>query len=139
MSLLVGITVLIGPALVGCGQSGPQRVLVRGKITFAGGPPPADGIIFFAPAQPAEGFPSRPGRARFTKGDGTFVVTSVQPEDGLVPGTYRVQINCWRRMPGGDGTPGVSYVPANYAPGELKVTLDGPSLIELQYDVPAVR
>ncbi|MBN1589060.1 MAG: hypothetical protein JW888_06065, partial [Pirellulales bacterium] len=85
----LGVVVLGTLALCGCGQSGPERILVHGKVTFAGGPPPADGIIFFAPLKPAEGLTARPGRARFAKGDGAFAVTSVQPGDGLVPGTYR--------------------------------------------------
>ncbi|MBN2216783.1 MAG: hypothetical protein JW719_05370 [Pirellulales bacterium] len=137
--LALAFLLVVGPILYGCRPAGPDRVRVNGKITFAGGPPPANGIVFFAPKKSAEGFPCRPGRARFAQGDGVFSVTSVQPGDGLIPGTYRVGINCWRQLPGDDGTPGLSYIPASYTPPEITVTLDGPNPVEFNLDVPTTR
>jgi len=126
------LTLLIG----GCGPSGPRRVKVEGKVTFDGAPPPADGAVYFAPDKPAPGFKGRPAYATFSKGDGTFVAGSVKKDDGLVPGTYRVTIECWKEQPGRDGTPGRSHVPDAYSPPNLDVQPDADSL---RYDVDVPR
>lgn len=131
--------VVSGLILCGCSPSGPDRVRVNGKITFAGGPPPEDGYITFTPSQSAEMGSRRPGGARFEKGDGSFSATTVQPDDGLLPGTYDVRVECWRTLPGDDGTPGVSHVPADFAPPPLTVALDGPNPVEFNLDVPTAR
>jgi hypothetical protein len=122
--------------LCGCGPSGPQRVPVRGKVTFDGAPPPGLGTVYFATIKAAEGFPRRPGHGNFQKGDGSFVVTSVKSGDGLVPGTYRVMIECWQRLPDDSGNPGVSYARSDFNPPELEIKVGTRGPIELQYDVP---
>jgi hypothetical protein len=120
----------------GCGPSGPKRIQVHGKVTFDGNPPPGDGSVYFAPIRPAEGFPARGGYGVFVRGDGAFVVGSVERDDGLMPGTYRVTITYWERPPREDGTSGKSFIPKDYCPPELEITLDGPNPIEPRYDVP---
>jgi len=123
----------------GCGPSGPKRIQVHGKVTFDGKPPPGGGSVYFAPVKPAPGFPKRGGYGVFAEGDGTFVVGSVKPDDGLMPGTYRVTMECWQRPPRDDGTPGKSFIPRGYVPPELKVTLDGPNPVKPEYNVPPAK
>ena len=100
-----------------CGPSRPTTIPVRGTITFGGNPPPAEGAIYFAPIRVAEGFDKRPGRARFDT-SGKFDATSFADGDGLVPGTYRVRIECWKSPPT-MGAPGNSYVPPDFTPPDL--------------------
>jgi len=125
--------------LCGCGPSGPKRVPVRGRVTFDGAPPPGLGTVYFRPIQAAEGFPQRPAHGNFTQGDGTFVVTSVQPGDGLVPGSYAVTVECWQRPPSDDGTPGVSWVRSDWHPDDVVIQPGDRGPIELNYDVPRAK
>jgi len=107
-------------------------VPVQGKVTFDGGPPPAEGGIFFAPVEVAAGLPRRPGMARFGM-DGQFTVTSFSGGDGLVPGTYRVNVECWKVPPTME-TPGESYVADDYHPADVKVAPDAGS-VDVPLDV----
>jgi len=125
---------LLGP--LGCGGDRPQTVPVRGKITFGGGPCPAAGFIDFQPIEPAEGYPSRPGSGEFAE-DGSYTVTSYEPGDGLVPGRYRVHIECWQELPDeASMSPGVSYVPEDFAPDELVVDPAAKGPVVRNYDIP---
>ncbi len=105
--------------LLGCsrGRSGIEIVRVEGRITFDGGPMPAAGTLRFLPrSQAANGSgsrPTRPGSAQFET-DGRFRVTSWEPGDGLVPGTYAVSVECWQTPPTMDGPPAVSHVPSTH-------------------------
>jgi hypothetical protein len=74
----------------------------------------------------AEGLPNRPGRADFDT-SGKFVARSFQDGDGLVPGRYRVLVECWKVVPV-DGKPGVSYIASGYAPPELVVDRESGAL-----------
>ena len=119
---------------IGCGTDRPDTVKASGTVTFDGGKPPAGGMIFFAPITVAEGFPRRPGRATFDT-DGTFTVTSFSDGDGLVPGTYRVSVECWQTPPDAAGTPGISYVADDFSPENVSIPVDeGRQTIDL--DVP---
>jgi hypothetical protein len=110
--------------LAGCGRRGVQTVPVSGKLTFAGGPWPREGVVFFSPAQAAEGLPLIPVVATFNA-DGAFVVkTNARP--GLVPGKYRVAVHCWEKAPSHEGA-GKSYVPARFLQPEtsgLELTVE---------------
>ena len=97
----------------------PKTVPVKGSITFGGQPPAYPGALFFAPLQVADGYPRRGGRAHFDT-DGQFVVTSFDEGDGLVPGTYRVRIESWRKPPTMEA-PGISYVPRDFNAADLVV------------------
>lgn len=135
--LTIGLAALLVAA--GCGPSGPKRIEVQGAVRFGGNPPPGDGTVYFAPVRPAEGFRARGGYGAFRKDDGHYVVGSVKRDDGLVPGTYRVTVECWERPPAGDGAPGKSYVPAGYVPPELSVPIDAAGPLTFDLDVPVSR
>jgi hypothetical protein len=109
---------------------------VRGTVTFDNGPPPAEGAVFFAPIAAEKGYPRRPARARFGR-DGTFAATSFEPGDGLVPGEYRVSVECWKVVPSMGG-PGVSYVGSSFAPENLVVNVDQ-RRVDWNLDVPLAK
>jgi hypothetical protein len=127
--------------LWGCGSDGPEMVPVEGRITLEGGSWPAEGIIYFTPVEPAEGLPRKPGEAHFDT-DGNFSASTRNPGDGLIPGTYRIAVECWEVPPSHDATgehPGKSYVAEKYSSPaksglELKIP-KGSDPIEVTYDV----
>lgn len=134
-TLLTGVALL---AAAGCGESDrPLTVPVSGTVTFSGGPPPAEGSLRFAPIEVAEGLPNRPGRADFDS-SGKYTARSFATGDGLVPGKYKVVLECWKVVPA-DGQPGVSHIPANYEPLELVVDREARGGVTLDLDVPASK
>jgi hypothetical protein len=123
-------------ALAGCsGSDLPETVPVRGVVTFAGKPCPGPGTIRFTPLKIAEGLPHRPGRAAF-KQDGAYAATSFQDGDGLVPGVYRVQIECWKVEPA-QGVIGISYIAPEFKPPELTVKADQ-DVVQANFDLPGM-
>lgn len=138
-SSLVVVALAVVSTLPGCGGGGLATVPVSGAITFDGGPPPEVGTISFTPLDVAEGLPRRPAVARFDA-EGKFEVTSFQPGDGLLPGTYLAEVKCERggggelvdmRNPKADP----SYVAKSYKPEQFVVEMDGDP-IEAHFDVP---
>ena len=141
--ILAAILLATWVMALGCNSSKLPTVPVSGRVTFAGGPPPARGTITFMPhsgSSPA-GLPAKPGTALFET-DGSFKVTSFQPGDGLLPGTYGVGIRCEEELPNQSGNPdSVSvrdHVPEGFHPDAL-VVKEGQDSIELTYDVPAKK
>jgi hypothetical protein len=130
-------SILLLLVVLGCGQSHlPEMRPVHGIVTFDGQACPGPGEIRFRPVEANEGLPRRPGRAAFAA-DGRFKVTSFNEGDGLVPGTYRVQIECWQQEPS-QGTPGISYIAEGYSAPDLAVPADA-KRVEQNYDVPRVK
>lgn len=109
----------------GCSRSDrPKTVPVTGRITLKGNQPQFSGALFFAPVEPEEGYPRRGGRALFDP-DGAFEVSSFEPGDGLIPGSYRVRVESWKQVPA-MGKPGVSNVPRGFqAPDVVVSSQDG--------------
>ncbi len=100
-------------AAAGCGVERPETVPVSGCITFEGNAPPAAGILYFTTDEPAEGFPRRPTLAKFDE-QGYFQVTTWDRGDGLMPGRYRITVECWETPPELGISGGESYVPTKY-------------------------
>ncbi|MCA9266944.1 MAG: hypothetical protein KDA41_00660, partial [Planctomycetales bacterium] len=92
--------------------------------------------IYFAPVDAAEGESRRPGRALFDA-SGAYRVTSFDEGDGLVQGTYRVRIECWKTLPTMETPRGESHVPADFSIADLIVEpgRSGP----FDVDVPAAQ
>jgi hypothetical protein len=123
----------------GCGRSGPEVVPVKGTITFGGGPWPKPGVVNFVVETPAPGLPSRPTMGLFDT-DGSLTVTTYTKGDGLVPGKYKIGVECWEVRPTMGGPPPISYVPKRYGSSEtsgLTVSVDpGQKVVTLNLDVP---
>lgn len=138
-----GCLLLLGglaAALTGCGRSDVELVPVRGKVTYGGGEWPKEGVLYFTSAEPVEGQPQRPALAHFDT-DGSFKVTSWDEGDGLVPGEYRVAVECWKVPPTMESPqPPVSFVPEKYQSpqtSDLTVTIEpGQGSQDLKFDVP---
>ncbi len=114
---------------VGCGVDRPETVPVRGRITLDGGQWPADGGIYFTAIESAEGFPRRPARADFDR-SGRFEATTWHSGDGLMPGRYKVHVECWKTPPEIDKPLPENYVPPKYrspTTSDLELTVSADS------------
>jgi hypothetical protein len=126
--------IVILTACVGCNDKNlPTTVPVAGTVSFDGGECPAQGMVRFVPLEVADGHPRRPGRAKFDR-DGRFEVSSFPDRAGLVPGKYRVLLECWKIAPV-DGRPGTTYV-AEFQPTEVAVSTEDS---HLTVDIAAVQ
>lgn len=101
----------------GCGGNPHGTVKVSGQVTIDGAPPPGPGTLSFTVVTPADGFPSRPAMAKFGV-DGIYQVTSFQPGDGLVPGSYTVGVECYETPPNMEGKRVKSHIDNKYMNGE---------------------
>jgi hypothetical protein len=124
----------------GCGHRGPEVVPVEGTVTFGGGPWPKPGVLYFTIDAVAAGVPGRPAIADFNI-DGRLTVTSFKKGDGLVPGKYKIGIECWETPPQmGSPVKPKSYVPKKFQAANtsgLSVTVEpGQRLVKLDLDVP---
>ncbi len=122
-------------SLVGCGGSGLPIVPVEGRVTFDGGPCPTHGMVCFAPIEPAKGLPKRPGTGKFDT-DGKFTVTTLRPGDGLIPGRYRVRIDCLKGPIDPFNPKVASHVADDYEWPELTIERDAREPVVVDYDVP---
>ncbi len=120
----------------GCGGDLPEMIPAEGMVTFNGGPPPAPGSVALQPIEPVPGYSYRPASGRFNE-TGRFVITSWEPGDGVGPGKYRVQLECWKSPPNeATGSAGVSHIPAGFNLPDLEVPPNSPKL-QLKFEVPA--
>ena len=79
-------------ASLGCGgNSRPKTIPIQGRVLVDGAEPGEFGKLFFTPTQPAEGYDRRPASGSFGP-DGVYRVMSWEPDDGLVPGHYTVNV-----------------------------------------------
>lgn len=110
--------------VAGCRSDRPATIPVSGRITFDGADPPAAGTLYFTIDAPAEGFPRRPTLAKFDQ-RGRFRVTTWDRGDGLMPGRYKITVECWEIPPELGGAEGKSYVPPrNQDPTSTDLTVE---------------
>jgi hypothetical protein len=114
-------------------------VPVCGKITYGKGDWPKPGVVYFTGSNPATDTPIRPAVGRFDI-HGIIEVTSFEKGDGLLPGRYKLGVECWETPPNLNGSPGKSYVPKKYqnaATSGFEVEAkQGDSSVELNIDIP---
>ena len=133
----IAASVVLTIIVAGCSNDRSGVVPVNGTLTFAGGPPPAGGMIMFNPVSVTDGFPHRPGTAKFDT-NGKFTVTSFKEGDGLVPGTYHARIECWKGQPDSNDPSSfdrLNYVPKDFVPQPVTVAADADE-VEVIIDVP---
>jgi hypothetical protein len=121
----------------GCSRSDHPLATVRGTVTFDGGACPAPGRVIFQPQSATDGAPRRPGRGLFTE-DGQFEATTFVEGDGLLPGTYLVEVQCDKGQPdmrSADPFGDISFVAPGYKPQEIVVQAGTP-IADLEIDVP---
>lgn len=137
--LLVSLAVFCA---AGCGSDLPQVIPCEGRVTFDGGPCPRPGTLYFTPIEPAAGYPMRPATGHFDV-DGQFTATTFGPGDGLLPGRYKVGVECWEVEPNMEGRPTVSHVSETYqnpqtSGFDIDVRPDGGPQ-EFHFDVPRLQ
>lgn len=123
----------------GCSKRDVKTVEVTGTVRLEKGAWPAEGNISFVPLEAASGYPLRPGWAVFNS-NGEFSAGCYEDGDGLIPGKYVVNIDCWdAEAKPGRGKPAPSCIPAKYQRGfkELAVPADGDGPITVQWTIPA--
>jgi hypothetical protein len=130
------VTTLIA---AGCGGDGrPEMIPVTGKVTFNGAKPPGPGTLWFTIDEAAPGFPSRPATGDFDA-EGNYSAKTFEPGDGLIPGKYKIRIDCWEVPPTMGGPPAKSFVPAKYqSPQTSELTVEiapGEDAKEVNFDV----
>ena len=131
-AFIVGLALL---GITGCGNPN-GTVKVSGKVTVDGQTPPGAGTITFTVVEPADGFPNRPAMAKFDV-DGEYTATSFEPGDGLVPGSYKIAVECYETPPNMDGKPVKSYIDDRYINGEtseLELTVE-PGAKAIDFDI----
>jgi hypothetical protein len=92
LSVAIATLIVMSP---GCGDSSglPSRYPVYGKVTYKG-EPIKKAVINFVPNEP-DGHP-----AGGTVEDGNYVLTTLDPKDGAIPGKYKVTIDDRQLDPG---------------------------------------
>ena len=134
-SVIVGIAAIGCLATAGCGSKGLKLLKVSGTVKFKDGsavPVPSGGkavIAFQRVENPAdasaESGPTR-GASGDIKPDGTFVMQSVTPGDGVMPGKYKVTVTVWEQYM----DPSTSLIPAKYGSPDTsdipEVTIEKP-------------
>lgn len=87
----IGVTAVLALAsLTGCGERRPPTYPVTGKVTFPDGKPLAGGTVEFeSEVASAEGLNAR-GEIQ---ADGTFSMTTYEPDDGAIEGRHRVIVH----------------------------------------------
>lgn len=138
--LLMGVCCLVLPITAACRQSGPAVVPVKGTIKLGGGLWPKPGVLYFTAESPSPGLPVRPATGTFDT-EGNVTVTTFAPGDGLIPGKYRIAIECWETPPRmGQLAPPKSCVPDRYsspASSGLCLTVEaGQGSVTLDLDIP---
>lgn len=104
--------------LGGCGPSGPERILVSGKVTYSGDPV-IEGVVRF---QPIEG--TKAPVAISPIKDGTYTADAL---GGVIPGIYQVQIRSFQpttQPTGGMGPEPTQLLPPKYnTQSEIKLEI----------------
>lgn len=137
--LLAAVCCMVLLSASGCHREGSELVPVRGMITFGGGSWPKPGILYFTAESSAPGLPKRPALGGFDT-EGKLTVSTAEKGDGLVPGKYRIAVECWEVPPQMGTSPSPkSYVPMRYtsaATSGLTVTVEpGQKVVTLNLDV----
>jgi hypothetical protein len=132
---IVGVTAFL--ASIGCNSSDVPTRQVRGVVTFAGGPPPKEGQVTFAPLSVDAGRPRRPAQGSFDS-NGNFTLTTFEEGDGVIPGTYSVYVACWRETPTLETKLTANFVPPNFT-HEVVIDADAAEPIEVTINVPTIQ
>jgi hypothetical protein len=78
--------------VAGCGRSGPTTIPIRGEVTFKGAPlkDVPQGLVHYIPKS-SDG---RQASGRLQP-DGSFVLTTLQNGDGVMPGEYDIVVSAY--------------------------------------------
>jgi len=120
-------------SLAGCSDGGLETVPVYGKVSMVGRELPKVVRVFFQPTA-SEGV-VRPSVAEIDA-DGTYTVKAFKDSDGLLPGSYRIQVSYFDLKPGGNPNSEQGWTERKHDAGELIVPADADE-VEHDIEVPA--
>lgn len=138
LSALALVFLLVG----GCGPARPKTAAVKGTVTYKSEPVEGAAVMF-----QREG--ARPATGQ-TGDDGTFTLTTFDPNDGAVPGDYTVTItkvesiamttdgDAGREPPKSSSGPPKSLIPQKYADPKtsgLQETVASPGPNEFEFEL----
>src|SRR5688500_4539913 len=107
MHRLCGILLCV--LLAGCDSGMPRTIPVTGKVLFDGDPPPATGTVYFTvPADAAGSMTPATGDFDAT---GVFRAKTFKPGDGLLPGRFKLRLECYETPPNMEGKEVKSHLP----------------------------
>jgi len=102
LEILAAAALVVAP---GCGSdNGLTLAKVSGKVTY-NGKPVTNGTVFFKPDESTGTV--GPGAAAALKADGTYIMSTENPNDGVIVGTHKVGITGIEPIEGGEATPEV--------------------------------
>ena len=117
--LLIGC---LGPmVLLGCGSGGPETIPVFGTVTFEGRERPEACRLFFRPIESTGA--ARPAVSQ-TAEDGTYEVKAFKNAEGLLPGTYSLNVSYIDVKPGADPSVESNWISQSFDAGEVSVPAD---------------
>jgi hypothetical protein len=119
--------------MIGCSDRGPKTIPVYGTVTFAGRERPKFCRLYFRPIQ-AETI-TRPSMSTPAE-NGSYEVKSFRDSNGLLPGTYKVEVTYFDLKPGANPNIETNYIESAFDAGELVVDADAGS-VEHNIEVPA--
>ena len=119
--------------IVGCGESGPETIPVRGNVQFAGREWPHTVRVFFQ----TSGDGARPSSVE-VRSDGNFTINTLPGRVGLMPGNYKVLVEYYDLKPGGNAAIETDFLLGEFYadPLELKT---GQDPVELKINVPRAK
>jgi hypothetical protein len=86
-----GVLLLQGCAGAGSDPNREKTVPVKGKVTYKGDPV-ADASVTLIPDTPPGQTATRKGAFGRTNNAGEFTLTTFEPDDGAIPGNYKVTV-----------------------------------------------
>lgn len=114
--------VLLAEAIAGCGSEGIATHPVKGKLLVKGQPAPGAFVVFHPLSKEATDRPTAQVVA-----DGSFQVTTANPNDGAPEGDYAVTVEWWKLVQSdGGAVAGPNVIPNQYGKAEstpLRVTV----------------
>jgi len=118
--------------LAGCGQKQLPLEPVSGKVVFPDGSVPQGevAVVKFEPANPDTDTKAASGDIQ---PDGTFQLTTIEDNDGALPGEYRVRILIWKTYIGRESMIDKKYDDPNETP--LRATVKEGEKNEFTFEV----
>jgi hypothetical protein len=130
--VLIAIVLVAISVICGC-ERGPKTVPVYGLITFVGRGAPKTCRVVFRPNQTSG--PVRPSVA-ICDSDGSYEAKSFERSNGLLPGTYGVQVLYYDLKPGSDPNVETNWAESKFDAGEVVVDAESGG-VEHNIEVPA--
>jgi hypothetical protein len=122
---LVAVSLGLMICCAGCGSSGPTRVKFKGTGKYSDGTIPQGevAVIRFEPTAVANGVvdPNSKTASGNIQPDGSFQLTTVDPNDGALPGEYKVTFTIKKTYGGNDLLVASKFVQASTTPHSASV------------------